>query len=353
MKLFTIDKNGKLIPYKEHHFKDSRQEADLEILLENNPEYFFERSNVLMIGRQVTTNLNTFIDLLGIDKAGNTVVVELKREKTPRETVAQLLEYASFVEKLDYSQLNDIYQDYSGEESSLEDYHQQYFQSESDEKVSFNKTTRLIIVAQEISKEIRQTALFLRGKGIDIYCMEFKYFETKSGEKIISSDFVVGEEEFIRQKVQSASLPKTDEKKFLSTLDKNGLEVFQQIFEFAKQNDLMFRWGSKGFSLNIKLDNSFVSLFFGYPPDSVFKQSIYTGFEAITKKVNNPDDIIDIFRERLMKLGYFEEVGSSSNLKWVIDKAYSENEVKQFLGIVEEVILKIKEKGLRLMGTIT
>jgi hypothetical protein len=210
MKLFTIDKYGKLIPYKEYNFKDSNRESDLEVLLENNPEYFFEESKVLIIGRQVTTNLNTFIDLLGIDKTGNTVIVELKREKTPRETIAQLLEYASFVENLDYSQLNEIYQDYSGEESSLEDYHQQYFQSESEEKVSFNKSTRLVIVAQEISKEIRQTALFLRKKGVDIYCMEFKYFETKSEEKIISIDFIVGEEEFIRQKVQSVSLPKVN-----------------------------------------------------------------------------------------------------------------------------------------------
>ena len=317
----------------------------MEVLLENNPEYFFEASNVLIIGRQVTTNLNSFIDLLGIDKRGNAVVVELKRGKTPRETIAQLLEYTSFVENLDYSQLNDIYQDYSGEESSLEDYHQQYFQSESDENVSFNKSTRLVIVAQKVSKEIRQTSLFLRKKGIDIYCMEFKYFETKSGEKIISSDFVVGEEEFIRQKVQSASLPKVDEKQFLSSLDKNGLEVFQQIFEFAKQNDLMLRWGSKGFSLNVELDTGFVGLFFGYPPNSVFKQTIYTGFEEITKKANNPEEIIELYKERLENLDYF--INAKSNLKWVIDKAYSENEVKQFLGITEEVISKIKESGLR------
>lgn len=345
MKLFTIDKNEKFIPYKEHDFEKNKHEAYLEVLLENNPEYFFEGSKVLIIGRQVTTNLNTFIDLLGIDKSGNTVVVELKRGKTPRETVAQLLEYASFIENLDYSQLNEIYRGYSGEESSLEDYHQQYFQNETDEKVSFNKSTRLIIVAQEISREIRQTALFLRKKGIDIYCMEFKYFETKSGEKIISSDFVVGEEEYMRQKVQSASLPKVDEKQFLSSLDKNGLEVFQRIFEFAKQKGLMFRWGSKGFSLNVELDTAFVGLFFGYPPSSVFKQSIYTGFEEIAKKVNNPGEIIEFYNKHVENLGYF--VKAKSNLKWVIDKAYSENEVKQFLGIIDEVISKIKERGLK------
>lgn len=105
MKLFTIDRNGKFIPYKEHNFEKIKQEADLEVLLENNPEYFFEGSKVLIIGRQVTTNLSTFIDLLGIDKTGNTIVVELKRGKTPRETVAQLLEYASFIENLDYLQV--------------------------------------------------------------------------------------------------------------------------------------------------------------------------------------------------------------------------------------------------------
>jgi len=345
MKLFNIDKNGKLILYKEHDFKKIKQEADLEVLLENNPEYFFEGSKILIIGRQVTTNLNTFIDLLGIDKTGNTVVIELKRGKTPRETVAQLLEYASFIENLDYFQLNEIYQDYSGEESSLEDYHQQYFQNESDEKVSFNKSVRLIIVAQEVSKEIKQTSLFLRKKGIDIYCMEFKYFETKSGEKIISIDFVIGEEEFIRQKVQSASLPKVDENRFLSSLDKNGFEVFQKIFEFSKLNGLMFRWGSKGFSLNIELNTGLVGLLFGYPPSSVYKQSIYTRFEEITKKVNNPEEIIEFYKERLENLGYF--IKAKSNLKWVIDKVYSENEVKQFLDIIRKVISKIKERGLK------
>lgn len=345
MKLFTIDKHGKLIPYKEYNFKDSKQESDLEVLLENNPEYFFEGSKVFVIGRQVTTNLNTFIDLIGIDKTGNTVVVELKREKTPRETIAQLLEYASFVENLDYSQLNEIYQDYSGEESSLEDYHQQYFQSESEEKVSFNKSTRLVIVAQEISKEIRQTALFLRKKSIDIYCMEFKYFETKSGEKIISSNFVVGEEEFIRQKIQSVSLPKVDEKQFLGSLNKNGVEVFGKIFEFAKQNALLVKWGSKGFSLSLKIDDSSIWLFLGYPPNSVFKQSIYIRFEVFSQKTNYPEEIIKIYKEGLVNLDFFEE--TKSGLKWVINKTYSEDEINHFLAAIERVASKIKEKELK------
>ncbi len=346
MRLFTLNENGKMIPYKERKFKDENKESDLESLLENNPEYFFENSKILIIGRQITTNLNSFIDLLGIDKSGNTIVIELKRNKTPRDTLAQLLEYASFVENLDYSQLNEIYQNYSGEDTSLEDYHQQYFQNESDEKVSFNKYSKLVIVAQKITKEIKQTAQYLRKKGLDVYCLEFRYFTTKSGEKIISSDVVVGEEEFIRYKVQSATLPKVDERKFRKSLDKNGLKVFDQIFSFAKKNKLMLRWGSKGFSLNLKLDNGFVGLFFGYPPDSVFKQSIYTGFEEIIKKVNNPEEIVNKYRLKLRNLGYF--VPAKSNLKWVIDTNYTDEHIGEFLKIIEEIISEIRKHGLQI-----
>ena len=135
MKLFTIDKDGKFVQFKEQEFKEENKEVDLEILLENNPEYFFDNSKILIIGRQVTTNLNTFIDLLGVDQFGNTVVIELKRGKTPRETLAQLIEYASFIDNLDYDQLNEIYQDYSGEDANLEDYHQEYYKSDSTDKI--------------------------------------------------------------------------------------------------------------------------------------------------------------------------------------------------------------------------
>jgi len=346
MRLFTLDENGKMVPYKEIRFKDENRESDLESLLENNPEYFFENSKILVIGRQITTNLNSFIDLLGIDNSGNTIVVELKRNKTPRETIAQLLEYASFIENLDYSQLNDIYHNYSGEDISLEDYHQQYFQNEADEKVSFNKFSKLVIVAQEITKEIKQTAQYLRKKGLDLYCLEFKYFTTKSGEKIISSDVVVGEEEFLRQQIESKSLPKVDEKQFRKSLDKNGLKVFDRVFDFARKNKLLFRWGSKGFSLNYELDNGFVGLFFGYPPDSVFKQSIYTGFEEINKKVNNPEEIVNYYRSNLESLGYF--VNAKSNLKWVIDSEYSDEQINNFVNIIGALISKIRDSGLQI-----
>ncbi len=334
MRLYTVDGEGKMIPFKEKKFEEDSLENDLEVLLEKNPEYFFEDSKILITGRQVTTNLNSFIDLVGIDKYGNVIVIELKRNKTPRETIAQILEYASFVEKLDYEQLNDIFKDYSGGEVSLDDYHQDYFQS--DEKVSFNKNTKLIIVAQVITKEIKQTAMYLRSNGIDLSCMEFRYFTSKTSEKILTSDFVVGDEEFIRQKIKSESLPIINKEIFVKSLDQNGTYFFDTLFKFAEENKLFFIWGSKGFSMNIKLRERHVALLFGYPPHCVYKQSIVTAFAELGRNLSNSEDVVELYKSRVKSLGIFTPTGK--NLRWLIDRETEKNILVSFLKILREVI---------------
>jgi RecB family endonuclease NucS len=50
----------------------------------------------LIIGEQVQTK-SGYLDFLGIDKNGNTVIIELKRDKLPREVIAQTIDYASDV----------------------------------------------------------------------------------------------------------------------------------------------------------------------------------------------------------------------------------------------------------------
>lgn len=346
MRLFTINNEGKLIPFKEHTFKEENNEFDLENLLEKNPEYFFEDGEIMIIGRQVQTNLSSFIDLLGLDKNGNTIIIELKRDKTPRETLAQLLEYASFVENLDYELLNEIFQEYVGEEISLDNYHQEYFKITGDANVSFNKNTKLVIVAQDITNNIKQTSLYLRKKGVDIYCIEFKWFQNNALEKMITCDFIIGEETYIKGEVKSKTqLPKVNEITFLESVDENGKEFFKRIFKFAESNGLSCRWGSKGFSLNLPIESNFVGLCLGYPPGSVFKQSIYSVIEQIDKKVNDAETIIDYFKKGLIKTQIFEPAGS--NYKWIIDKPVDNTTISMFLDILTEVISQIKQKGLK------
>ena len=101
---------------------------------------------------------------------------------------------------------------------------------------------------------------------------------------------------------------------------------------------------SKGFSLNLPFDNGFVGLCFGYPPTSVFKQSIYTGFEEITKKVNNPEKVILDFRAELKKQKNFEK--ARTNLKWIITKK-SETDINNFIETIKKIAEIIKAEGDR------
>lgn len=57
--------------------------------------------HLLMIGRQVNTAHGGRIDLLGINAEGAISIIELKRARTPRDIVAQVLDYASWVSRLD------------------------------------------------------------------------------------------------------------------------------------------------------------------------------------------------------------------------------------------------------------
>ena len=83
MRLFRVDSEKKFTEYEVQSYKEGHREKDLEYLLESNPNSILDKE-ILIIGRQVTTNLNTFIDLLGVDRSGNTAIIELKRDRTAR-----------------------------------------------------------------------------------------------------------------------------------------------------------------------------------------------------------------------------------------------------------------------------
>lgn len=124
--------------------------------------------------------------------------------------------------------------------------------------------------------------------------------------------------------------------------------MFQKLFDFADKNGLLLKWGSKGFSLNIEIEGSMIPLLFGYPPNSVFKQSLYTGNELIIKKIENGEEIVNMYVEKLDKLGYFTKVKSKYKvLKWTIDRSYSEKQIDLFLNVLDVIIPEIKKYGLK------
>ena len=61
--------------------------------------------SLMVIGREVRTSYGKRIDILAINPDGHLVVLELKRDKTPREVVAQTLEYGSWIRDLENDEI--------------------------------------------------------------------------------------------------------------------------------------------------------------------------------------------------------------------------------------------------------
>ncbi len=66
----------------------------------------------LVIGREVATSYGRRIDILAVDAMGNLVVIELKRDPTPRDVVAQVLDYGSWVRNITTEEIANIFIEY-------------------------------------------------------------------------------------------------------------------------------------------------------------------------------------------------------------------------------------------------
>jgi hypothetical protein len=115
-------------------------EARLQDLLDQditvaNPGWF-------VIGREVDTGFSSRIDLLAIDGDGKLIVLELKRNQTPREVIAQVLEYGAWVVKVRAEDVPQIYRSY------VERYHPDRI------KESFDQAFRRHFGVQEVPEDL-------------------------------------------------------------------------------------------------------------------------------------------------------------------------------------------------------
>src|SRR5699024_6670204 len=84
-------------------------ERKLEEILDKDLSILDDK--LLPIGRQIATDHGKYLDLLAINDDGDIVIIELKRDRTPREVVSQTLDYASWVQDLTFDRIKEIYKE--------------------------------------------------------------------------------------------------------------------------------------------------------------------------------------------------------------------------------------------------
>ena len=148
-------------------------EQVLEDMIENDPRILSEQW--MLIGRQEHTPTGGRIDLLAIAPDASLVLIELKRDKTPRDIVAQALDYATWVEDLTADRIAQIYRNYS-KGKSLDAAFKERFGEDLDEDL-LNQTHQIILCASELDAATERIVGYLNDKDIPINVLFFQVFQ--------------------------------------------------------------------------------------------------------------------------------------------------------------------------------
>jgi hypothetical protein len=137
----------------------------------------------MLIGRQEITGLGGRIDLLAIAPDGSLVLIEIKRDRTPREVVAQALDYASWVEKLQADEIVGIYRRYTQGRSLSDDFLERF--GYGLDESTLNQSHQLIIVAASLDASSERIVAYLSERDIPINVLCFQVF-SHGTEQLIS-----------------------------------------------------------------------------------------------------------------------------------------------------------------------
>jgi len=129
----------------------------------------------MLIGQQVHTSHGGFIDLLALNQDSQLIVIELKRNQTPREVVAQALDYASWAQNLTADEIASIYDRFSSG-GSLGEAFQQRFGLALDEE-QLNSSHQIVIVASSLDPSTERIVNYLNGMDVAINVIFFQVFQ--------------------------------------------------------------------------------------------------------------------------------------------------------------------------------
>jgi hypothetical protein len=183
--------DGKLQEINTNLIEQGRLEKeDLENWIASEPQILGE--DIAIIGRQVSTKSGP-LDILGIDKSGNIVIIELKRDKLPREALAQAIDYASDISQWSLDKLSEVVMKYT--ENSLEDFITEAFEDINIENITINQAQRILLIGFAIEDSLERMVSWLSDNyGVNVNALVFHYSKTQKGGEIITRTFLIPEE---------------------------------------------------------------------------------------------------------------------------------------------------------------
>jgi len=192
IKVWQIE-NGQLEPLETNMAQAGRTEIEhLEQWIKSNPSVLGQ--DLLIIGEQVQTKSGP-LDFLGIDRSGNAVIIELKRERIPREALAQAIDYTSDVASWDFDKLSEECERYRAQPLDTYMADSNIFEGVNLEDILVNQAQRILLVGTRIEEPLQRMIEWLSDNyGVAVNALVFKYIRSRSGDELIARTMIIPEE---------------------------------------------------------------------------------------------------------------------------------------------------------------
>lgn len=196
--LFVYDKKSKIIePCKETNLKAHSllERQDLEKWIEDYPEMLGEDLIILTTEYDRFDKTSERLDLLALDKEGNLVIIELKRDDSGKYVDLQALKYAAYCSTLRLQDVIELFHKYlcqRDKKITKEEAQQRILDFiETDEFEEINEKPRIILVSKEFRPEVTACVLWLRKFGLDITCVKLSPYELNDGTIALDSSILI------------------------------------------------------------------------------------------------------------------------------------------------------------------
>lgn len=147
-------------------------EAKLEDIIEKDLS-ILGLDVLLLVGRQVNTALLKRIDLLAMDSNGDLYAIELKKGRTPREVVAQTIDYGYWLRDLETEGVREVFERHNPGTSFDSAFRDRFDQSPPD---VLNDSHQLIIVASELDAATERIVSYVSDYGVPVNVVFFHHF---------------------------------------------------------------------------------------------------------------------------------------------------------------------------------
>lgn len=117
------------------------------------------------------------IDLLGLDKDANLVVIELKRTEDGGHMELQAIRYAAMVAAMTFDKAVEVHAEYlqrMGSQQNARDAILEFLEWDEPSEDGFAQDVRIILVSADFGRELTTAVLWLNERGLDIRCVRIK-----------------------------------------------------------------------------------------------------------------------------------------------------------------------------------